>query len=83
MSRIDTITKQYLEDSRIFADVFNYFIHDGNPIIRPEHLRPLDAVATATFKDEAPVQKTRDVLKCLIAMEDDNFCANQWATSRT
>ena len=72
MSRIDTITKQYLEDSRIFADVFNYFIHDGKPIIRPEHLRPLDAVATATFRNEAPVQKTRDVLKCLIAMEDDN-----------
>ena len=83
MSRIDTITKQYLEDSRIFADVFNYFIHDGKPIIHPEHLRPLDAVATATFRNEAPVQKTRDVLKCLIAMEDDNFCANQWATSRT
>jgi len=83
MGNIDIVTKHYLEDSRIFADAFNYFIYDGKPVIQPEQLRPLDAVATATPDGETPVQKTRDLLKCLVAMEDDNFCANQWATSRT
>ena len=72
MGNIDIVTKHYLEDSRIFADAFNYFIYDGKPVIQPEQLRPLDAVATATPDGETPVQKTRDLLKCLVAMEDDN-----------
>ena len=72
MSSLDTVTKQYMEDTRIFADAFNYFIYDGKPVIQPERLHPLDAVATATPDGESPVQKARDLLKCVIAMEDDN-----------
>ncbi len=72
MSSLDTVTKQYMEDTCIFADAFNYFIYDGKPVIQPERLHPLDAVATATPDGESPVQKTRDLLKCVIAMEDDN-----------
>ena len=39
MGNIDIVTKHYLEDSRIFADAFNYFIYDGKPVIQPEQLR--------------------------------------------
>ena len=72
MGKLDIITKQYLEDVRIFADAFNYSIYDGEPVVQPEKLRPLDVVSTATPDDATPIQKTRDVLKCLAAMEDDN-----------
>ena len=34
MGNIDIVTKHYLEDSRIFADAFNYFIYDGKPVIQ-------------------------------------------------
>ena len=72
MGNIDIITKHYLEDSRIFADAFNYVIYDGKPVVQPDQLRPLDAVATAMPDGENPVQKTRDLLKCLVTMEDDS-----------
>ena len=76
MGRKDITTKEFMADSRIFADAFNFLIHGGEQVIDPGSLRPLDTAATGvlfgTDGTEAPVQKYRDELKYLISMEDDS-----------
>lgn len=75
MGMKDTITKDYMEDSRVFADAFNYLIYDGKKVIDPDKLRPLDStVIGVPYGAEGagvPVQKFRDELKYLTAKEDD------------
>jgi hypothetical protein len=72
--KADAITKDYLSDTTIFADVFNYYIHDGEQVIRPEQLEERDptAIALPYGADGAsvPVQKFRDVQKLYTAMTD-------------
>lgn len=42
MGRIDTETKAFMSDPSRFADAFNYLIYDGQPVIKPKDLKPLD-----------------------------------------
>ena len=42
MGTKDTITKDYMADNRIFADVFNHMLYKGEKIIDPDALYPLD-----------------------------------------
>ena len=77
MGKIDTITREYMQDAEVFADAFNYLIYDGAEVIRPEQLRELDTAESATLfgekKESVQVQVYRDVLKSVIAMEDGDF----------
>ncbi len=71
----DTVTVKYMKQNEIFADAFNYFIYGGEQIIRPESLRELDTreidVPYGGEKGAGqPVQKTRDVIKSVVAMVD-------------
>ena len=70
----DTITKDYMEDPYIFADVFNYWIYAGQEVIKPEKLHSLDpteiAIPYGSKWAVTPVQKYRDKLKYLSAMTD-------------
>lgn len=43
MGRKDIITKEYMEDTEVFADVFNHMIYKGEKVIDPKNLRELDA----------------------------------------
>ena len=43
MGNSDIIAKQYIGDNKIFADLFNYLLHDGKPILQPHQLHPLDS----------------------------------------
>ena len=74
MGKKDTITKDYMNDPRIFADAFNYFIYHGKHVIAPEDLYPLDTaeIALPYGADGKihPVQKLRDNFKYLAAMQD-------------
>jgi hypothetical protein len=74
MSDKDSATKEYMSDSAIFADAFNFFLHDGEQVIKPEQLRPLDTtpvVLPYSGSDlPVPLQKYRDVLKIATIMED-------------
>lgn len=45
--KADTITKDYLSDAAVFADVFNYYIHDGEQVICPEQLEERDPTEIA------------------------------------
>lgn len=41
----DTVTKEYMQDEEVFADAFNFLMYDGEQVIRPESLHPLDTIA--------------------------------------
>ena len=74
MGKMDMETKAYMSDPFHFADAFNYLIYDGQPVIDPKELRPLDTTEiTIPFGNgvRAPEQKFRDVLKLLSAKQDD------------
>ena len=76
MGKTDIITKDYVRDGHIFADVFNKLIYEGRNVIDPKALRSVDATVIGmpygTEDAGVPVQKFRDALKCLGAMEDDS-----------
>ena len=76
MGTKDTITKDYMADNRIFADVFNHMLYKGKNIIDPDTLHPLDTTALAapygSGTSEVPVQKFRDEFKSLNVMHDDS-----------
>ena len=74
MGRIDTETKAFMSDPSRFADAFNYLIFDGQPVIKPEDLKPLDTTEIAIpygSNARVPEQKYRDVLKLVSIMKDD------------
>ena len=71
----DTVTTKYMGQNQIFADIFNYFIYGGEQVIDPDSLEELDTREVdvpygGTDGAEQPVQKTRDVIKSLVAMMD-------------
>ena len=72
--RADAITKDYVKDAGVFADIFNYYIYGGRQVILPEQLTKRDStkVALPYGADGAvvPVQKFRDVQKLYAAMTD-------------
>ena len=73
--KADTITKDYVRNNDIFADIFNYYIYKGKQIIQPEQLREKDPteIALPYGEDGAviPVQKYRDLQKLYAVMRDD------------
>jgi len=72
--KIDTVTRDFVSDTEVFADVFNYYIYGGQQVIRPEQLMERDTakVSLPYGSDGAavPVQKFRDVQKLYAAMTD-------------
>lgn len=71
----DAVTTRYIRQNEIFADVFNFFIYDGEQVIRPDSLEELDTRQIempygARVGARHPVQKTRDVIKSVTAMTD-------------
>ncbi|MCM1047077.1 MAG: Rpn family recombination-promoting nuclease/putative transposase [Clostridiales bacterium] len=72
--KTDTITKDYVKDTGIFVDIFNYYIYDGRQVIRPEQLIERDSAKIALpYGDDGavvPVQRFRDVQKLYAAMTD-------------
>ena len=74
MGVVDIEGKQYLSINRFFADMFNFLLYDGSPVIKPENLRELDTTEIAIpYGNGArvPVQKYRDLLKLWSAYMDD------------
>ena len=74
MGRADTATTNFMRQNDVFADAFNFFLYQGRPVIDQGKLRELDpaelAMPYGADKKSEPVQKYRDILKGLAAMED-------------
>ena len=45
--KADTITKAYVQDASIFADIFNYYVYQGRQVIEPEQLKERDSTKIA------------------------------------
>jgi len=39
MGKLDSATKAFFSNPYVFADIFNYWLHDGEQVIDPEHLK--------------------------------------------
>ena len=75
MGQKDTITKDYMKDNAVFADVFNHLMYEGESVIKPENLRSLDTTETVISQGGEngkiiPLQRLRDEYKGLALMED-------------
>ncbi len=74
IGKIDTITKEYIENPVVFADAFNQLLYHGNQKIDPARLTELDTteivIPYGASGAGVPEQKYRDVLKLLYAMTD-------------
>ncbi len=72
--KADTITKDYVKDAGVFADIFNYYIYNGRQVILPEQLIERDSTKIALPYGAdgvvVPIQKFRDVQKLYAAMTD-------------
>ena len=70
----DAITKEYVRDTGIFADIFNFYIYGGRQVIRPEQLEERDSAKIALPYGAdgvvVPFQKFRDVQKLYSVMTD-------------
>ena len=71
----DNETKKFIEKNRIFADVFNYYIYDGEQVIKPDDLQQLDSTEIVLNKklpiDKNSIKKYRDVIKQWAIKRDD------------
>lgn len=65
----DNIAKEYMNDNKIFSNVFNYYLYNGKNVIKPENLVSLDSTSVINSKNES-IQRHRDLIKCL--KDDDN-----------
>ena len=74
MGKADTVTKKYLRQSSVFADIFNFYLYEGQQVIHPGQLRELDpaeiSMPYGADRKGEPVQRYRDLFKALSAMED-------------
>lgn len=74
MGKIDTCTKAYISNPRIFADAFNYYFFHGKQVVKPEELAVQDVTEIVLPYGEekegiiVPTQKFRDVLKLWTVM---------------
>lgn len=73
----DAVTAKYVGRNDIFADVFNYYIYGGEQVITPDSLEELDTREVdvpygGVSGAGQPVQRTRDVIRSVIAKTDKN-----------
>ena len=77
MMEKDIASKVYLSNNKVFADLFNFFIYDGTPVIDPNNLTPLSIEQIAVLPGKgvsknSTVRRYRDLLKTAVVMTDDN-----------
>lgn len=72
----NVVTKKYMSDNEKFADLFNYVLHNGKPIIRADKLIDCDPnelmVSEGENKEIIVKDKMRDIKKSWILKKDDN-----------
>ena len=66
MGKPNIVTKRYMQDNARFADLCNFYLFDGQQIIKPENLVERDVTELALpkgFENATAVEKVRDILK--------------------
>lgn len=57
LGKIDTITKEYMKDPVIFADMFNKFLYHGKQVINPDNLIEMDSTEIVVPYGEGKAEK--------------------------
>jgi len=74
MGKQNIVTKHYMQDNARFADICNYYLFDGQQVIKPENLAEKDVTELALPKgleSAETVEKIRDILKgCCVKTAD-------------
>lgn len=70
MGTSNTVTARYMENRQVFADLCNFYIHGGKPIIIPEQLHPLDGTELTLNQKRKEIHKERDLLMSVSVMSD-------------
>ena len=76
MSIKDDVSNGYMSDNEHFADAFNYYIYNGEKVIKPEDLVAANAIETAIINKLEKVittKKARDLIKYLTIKQGDNI----------
>lgn len=77
MGKADGVTKSYMRENAIFADAFNFYVHNGKQVIDPGQLQSLDTAEIGTpfgsKEGQEVVQKYRDILKRVSIKRDENM----------
>ena len=66
MGKPNIVTKRYMQDNARFADLCNFYLFDGQQVIKPENLVERDVTELALpkgFENAKAVEKVRDILK--------------------
>ena len=76
MGKVDARTHEYLSDNKRFADIINYYIYNGEQIIKPDDLHEMDTSEIVFPYGERNntsdiIQKYRDILKGACTMTDN------------
>lgn len=75
--KTDTITKDYVKDAGVFADIFNYYIYGGRQVILPEQLTERDStkIRCHTVRT-AQWFLSRNSVMCRIPCANDSPCTD-------
>ena len=70
MGTSNTVTARYMENRQVFADLCNFYIHNGKPVVSADNLYPLDSTELTLNSKRKEVHKERDLLMSVSAMRD-------------
>jgi len=74
MGKPDALIKHYLRKNDVFADAFNYYLFEGEQVIRSEDLKEKDPTELGVIEKQGKTyvsQRYRDVLKqCVVKQHD-------------
>ena len=74
MGKSNVVTKKYMQDNARFADACNFYLFDGEQVVKPESLAEQDVTELALpkgLKSKAAIEKIRDILKgCCVKTAD-------------
>ena len=77
MGTKDNATKAYMSNNTVFADAFNFYLYQGEQVIKPEDLVELDTTESVTIYEQnknaagSSEQRYRDVLKSAVIKQKD------------
>lgn len=78
MGNIDSRAKEYFSDNERFADLCNYVLYDGEPVIQPDFLEEKDTTEVlsvfGTDQKQIHIQKWRDLLKSTVIRSFQGVC---------
>ena len=78
MRNIDSRAKEYFSDNERFADLCNYVLYDGEPVIKPDFLVKKDTTEVLSVFGTDPkqihIQKWRDLLRSTVIRSFQGVC---------